>query len=75
MCYDFQSNEEYIECEAEYDLIYSSCILSCPNADLVCIAACSRDYNNNIENCPCKESLEINNVYVLVSVNSSSKVE
>ena len=40
--------------KTKYDEIYDSCILDCPSADLICVATCARDFQQNIEVCPCQ---------------------
>ena len=32
---------------------YTECTSLCQPGDFVCIAVCNREYNENIENCPC----------------------
>ena len=54
-CVDPDSNADFINCERIFNLQYSSCILQCPNGDMVCLGGCGREYDSNVETCPCRE--------------------
>ena len=32
----------------------ASCIIDCDHDDMTCLGDCVREYDQNIENCPCK---------------------
>ena len=53
-CRNYQENPDYIACEEKYDLIYRNCMFDCDHNDNVCYADCNRQYDENIQNCPCK---------------------
>ena len=44
----------YQICEEFYDDVYSQCLISCPPSDLICLATCGRDFEANLQNCPCQ---------------------
>ena len=37
-----------------YTALYNACVGSCQTADLLCVAACSRTYQENVQKCPCQ---------------------
>ena len=45
---------DYAECELFYDEIYNECWLSCAPGDFMCTVSCTRDYTDNLSNCPCQ---------------------
>ena len=55
-CRNFEENSDYIDCMDDYDLIYKKCMIDCDHNDPLCYATCNREYDENIENCPCKSN-------------------
>ena len=53
-CHNYEENPDYIGCEREYELVYWKCVYDCGHNDNLCYAACNREYDQSIENCPCK---------------------
>ena len=53
-CENYEENEDYISCVDHYDLIYRNCMYNCDHNDNLCYSACNREFDENIENCPCK---------------------
>ena len=57
-CYDYESNRDYVTCLAFYENLYQNCISLCSSGDFLCFAACSRELDYNMENCPCQSNCE-----------------
>ena len=53
-CLDYEENPDYISCVNQYSLIYWKCINDCGSNNNPCYADCNREYDANVENCPCK---------------------
>ena len=41
-----------------YENTYNQCIISCPHGDYNCITGCARDYETNINLCPCQSGCQ-----------------
>ena len=55
-CADLENNVDYLECEFLVDGAYTECIVECDKTDSVCLTDCSRQYADQIEQCPCKSN-------------------
>ena len=44
----------YDICEEFYSEVYTKCLTSCQPSDLFCLATCGREYETNLETCPCQ---------------------
>ena len=55
-CQNFEQDPEYISCEDHFELIFRNCMLGCDHNDNVCYADCNREYDQNIQDCPCKSN-------------------
>ena len=49
----YESSPDFLTCQKHIEDIYSACIVSCDPGDFGCIAACTRDLDHNLLNCPC----------------------
>ena len=52
-CFETENNDDFIICRNQFEEAYNECINQCPISDFVCIGTCSREYQNNIDDCPC----------------------
>ena len=48
-------NMDFIECERHYREVYIECVGEC-NTDYSCSSQCSREFEAQTKNCPCKEN-------------------
>ena len=55
-CRDYQSNPDFLACEQHYREVYTACIVACDAGDVRCLAACSRDLDLNLMECPCMKN-------------------
>ena len=55
-CHDYLSNPDYIACERQAEVGYNRCLIECPTGDFLCIAACNREYESTLEDCPCQKN-------------------
>ena len=55
-CDDISSNEDYKSCESVVNEAYLQCVTQC-NSDSGCVASCNREYEQNLNKCPCKVSV------------------
>ena len=55
-CQDFQSNPDYIACKNKFEDIYARCLNQCTSNDFECIATCTRDFDRNLLDCPCRQN-------------------
>merc|ERR1711935_1059920 len=53
-CRDPETNDDYLTCKKHFELLYNTCIISCPPGDFECFSVCSRDYQSKLETCPCE---------------------
>ena len=53
-CHDYETSLNYLECSDFYEGLYHECMFNCPANDWHCIAACSRELDENLKNCPCR---------------------
>ena len=37
-----------------FNLVYNRCIINCPPGDVECFSVCSREYQSQLEMCPCE---------------------
>lgn len=44
-----------VECEAYFASLYNECITNCDHNNYECFGKCSREYDENMEKCPCEE--------------------
>ena len=50
--------DNYKRCETKYQNRYEQCLVDCSQDDFACSSQCSREYAENVENCPCEVSFE-----------------
>ena len=55
-CRDYETSPEYLTCLSHYEEMYTACILDCDTADVLCVAACARDFDSNVLECPCNKN-------------------
>ena len=55
-CRNYEENFDYINCRNDYELVYKKCMYDCDHNDPVCYATCNREYDQNVENCPCRSN-------------------
>ena len=53
-CYDYESNSDYIACLQKFEVEYNKCLINCPSGDVICLASCARELEQNTETCPCR---------------------
>ena len=54
-CDAVDANPDYAACERLFYDSYMNCIKNCSNDDPACISACTREYDQNLQKCPCRE--------------------
>ena len=47
-CSQPETNLERIECREYFNNLYTTCIINCPNDDVACSSACSRELDENL---------------------------
>ena len=52
-CNDFESSPDFLACEKYFEEVYTACIVGCDIGDVLCLAACGREHDANLLNCPC----------------------
>ena len=55
-CDDIGANDDYKSCEGLVNEAYLQCVTLC-NSDSSCVASCNREYEQNLNKCPCKVSV------------------
>merc|ERR1711935_785802 len=53
-CRDPETNQDYLVCKNNVELLYNECVFNCPPGDFDCFGVCSRDYQAQLERCPCE---------------------
>ena len=56
VCHDYENHEDYVECLAYYEDVFTLCTGICSETgfDMECVMQCYRDYEGNVETCPCQ---------------------
>ena len=52
----YETNPEFLACQKKFEEIYLACIVDCGNGGSICLAACVRDFDKNLLDCPCMEN-------------------
>ena len=55
-CRDLTTDPDFIACERQFQIEYLTCIDDCSHDDVRCLAACSREYDDSLKDCPCQEN-------------------
>merc|ERR1719285_142460 len=50
-------NPDFRQCQSTAGDSYYSCLARCPIQDMTCIAECNRQYDIDVANCPCMETV------------------
>ena len=54
-CFDLDNNQDYQQCTSEVNENYVKCLIDCGGGQS-CSAACNREYEQNLNKCPCQVS-------------------
>ena len=54
MCRNDESNPDFLLCKEEFEEVYTECTASCGIGEYLCISTCVREYEDNLEKCPCQ---------------------
>ena len=54
MCRNIETNPDFLRCEEEFEQVYTECTASCGIGEYLCISTCVREYEYNMDTCPCK---------------------
>ena len=54
-CIDGENNPDFKICREKVEAEFSQCLVAC-SSDAVCMSRCVREFDENMENCPCKVS-------------------
>lgn len=54
MCRNAESNPDFLLCKEDFEEVYTECTASCGIGEYLCISTCVREYEDNLEKCPCQ---------------------